>query len=86
MKVRESLANWAARNLICGWKKSWKFLSMQGMLLALTTQGVWASLPDDWRASVPTSIVTVLTMACLALGVAGRLVKQPGLPDENQSQ
>lgn len=32
------------------WKKSWKWFSMQALLLATTVQTAWISLPDDMKA------------------------------------
>jgi hypothetical protein len=86
MKVRESLADWAAHNLICGWKKSWKFVSMQGMVLAVATQATWVTLPDDWRASIPGSVVAGITIACLIIGIVGRIYAQKGVDDGNETK
>jgi hypothetical protein len=62
--------------LVEDWKKAWKWLSMQGMAVALTVQGVWITLPDDWRASLDNKVVAGITMVCLVIGVVGRFVKQ----------
>jgi hypothetical protein len=83
-KAKKSLADWASHNLICGWKSSWKFISMQGMALALAVQGVWITFPDDWRASIPSEYIAFLTAGCLVLGVFGRLYKQKGVPDDTE--
>jgi len=62
--------------LIDNWKSCLKMYSVQMMTLALTVQGVWASMPDDMRASVPSGIISAITIGCLVLGVIGRLVQQ----------
>lgn len=63
--------------LVDDWKDSWKWISTHCMLFAATVQGVWASLPDDMRESLPQSVVSGLTIAILILGVLGRLIDQP---------
>lgn len=63
--------------LIANWKKAWRMLSIQAMTLAGAVQGAWLYIPDDMRSSIPASTVQAVTLALLALGVAGRLVDQP---------
>ena len=63
--------------LIANWKKAWRMLSIQAMTLAGAVQGAWMFIPDDMRTSIPSNVVQGLTIALLALGVAGRLVDQP---------
>jgi hypothetical protein len=46
------------------------------MALAAALQGAWAAVPDDMRARMPGWIVTAATIALLAAGIGGRLVKQ----------
>lgn len=57
-------------------KQAWKWFSVQAMALALAIQGAWEVLPDDMKASIPHNLVTYTTLALLALGIGGRLVKQ----------
>ena len=38
--------------------------------------GAWLAMPPDLQSRVPSEWVDALTMAILALGIAGRLVKQ----------
>jgi hypothetical protein len=85
MDLRYVLSHWWHTHVIPGWKQAWKFLSMQGMLLALTIQGVWVTLPDDWRASIPTPLIAGLTIACLIFGVIGRLYQQKGIDDGDKT-
>jgi hypothetical protein len=61
---------------IPNWKKSWRMVSMRCMTLAGAVQGAWLIIPDDMKVSIPPNVVQWLTIALLALGVAGRLVKQ----------
>lgn len=62
--------------LVDDWKDALRWFSVNCMLIAATIQGVWASLPEDMRASIPTGIVSGITIFVLVLGVIGRLVKQ----------
>ncbi|NMM21859.1 MAG: hypothetical protein HHJ15_18220 [Rhodoferax sp.] len=62
--------------LVDDFKQAWRWLSVQSMVLAGAVQGAWLYLPDDMKASIPPNIVQAVTLALLALGVAGRLVDQ----------
>jgi hypothetical protein len=66
--------------LIDNVRDAWRFFSMQAMAAALTLHGLWMTLPDDLRASVPPSLVQWITLVILALGMVGRTIKQT--PDE----
>lgn len=65
-------------------KRCWRMLSMQAMAAAVALQGAWAAAPDDMKATIPHQWVSWATMALLALGMLGRLVKQ--LPDEPKQE
>jgi hypothetical protein len=58
-------------------KQAWRWLSVQSMVVAGAIQGAWLFLPDDLKTSIPPNIVQAVTLALLAFGVVGRLVKQP---------
>ncbi len=49
---------------------------MQAMVVAAALQGAWLFIPEDLKASIPPDVVQGVTLALLAFGVAGRLVKQ----------
>jgi hypothetical protein len=57
-------------------KSAWKWFSVQAMILAGALQLAWETLPPEWKASIPDSYVRWGTLAVLAIGVFGRLVKQ----------
>ena len=57
-------------------KDSWKWISMQAMALAAALQGAWVYIPEDLRSSANPYLVNGLTLVLLAIGIAGRLVKQ----------
>ena len=54
----------------------WKWFSVQAMALAAAVQGAWAAFSDDLKQNVPHWLVTALTLALLAAGIMGRLVRQ----------
>lgn len=57
-------------------KQAWRWLSVQAMIVAAAIQGAWLFIPEDMKSSIPPNVVQGVTLALLALGVAGRLVKQ----------
>lgn len=57
-------------------KKCWRWISMWCMTLAGAVQGAWLFIPDDMKASIPHQVVVWATLALLALGIVGRVVKQ----------
>jgi hypothetical protein len=57
-------------------KSAWRWFSVQAMALALAIQGAWEVLPADMKAGIPPQYVTYITLLLLAMGIAGRLVKQ----------
>ena len=61
-------------------KQAWRWLSVQSMVVAAAIQGAWLFVPDDLKASIPPDVVQGVTLALLAFGVAGRLVKQEPKP------
>ena len=64
--------------LVPDWRKAWKWFSMQSMVLAGAMQAAWLAMSSDLQARVPADVVDALTVAVLALGIIGRLVKQGG--------
>lgn len=62
--------------LVPDWRKAWRWVSVNCMVLAGTVQVTWASLPDDMRASIPQWALAGLTVAILVIGVLGRLTQQ----------
>lgn len=62
--------------LVANWKRAWRWISVQAMVLAGALQGAWMFVPDDLRASIPPGVVQGFTIVLLTLGVIGRLVDQ----------
>lgn len=63
--------------LVQNWKQSWRWFSVQSMVVAGSIQGAWSVIPDGMRSSIPANVVQAVTIALLVLGVVGRLVDQP---------
>jgi len=64
--------------LVDEWKTAWRWFSVQSMAISVVLLGAWQALPDELRAALPRSLPHWLAIALLALGIAGRLVKQKG--------
>lgn len=62
--------------LVTEWKQAWRWISVQAMVLAGSIQGAWVFIPEDMKTSIPHGLVQGVTVALLALGVVGRVVKQ----------
>lgn len=62
--------------LVDNWKDCWKWLSVHAMVGCAAVQGAWVYIPADMKSSIPSAYVNGLTMCLLALGIAGRLLKQ----------
>jgi hypothetical protein len=58
------------------WQKFTQFISIRAIALAGAIQTTWLALPDDMKSTLPHNFVSYLTMALLALGAWGVMVKQ----------
>jgi hypothetical protein len=65
--------------LIDEWKKAYKLLSVQAMVLAVAIQGAWVSMPPDVVAMIDPKYVHLGTAVLLVMGIFGRLVAQPAV-------
>ena len=63
--------------LIDNWKKAYRMLSVQVMVVATAIQGTWVLVPEDLKTSIPPTVVQWITMCLLAFGIVGRLIAQP---------
>ena len=61
-------------------KQAWRWFSVQAMGAAAIGVAAWQAVPLDLRDKVPEWLSTGTLAALLALGIAGRLVKQKDLP------
>lgn len=62
--------------------KAWRMFSVQAMLVAGALEAAWLAMPPDLVARVPDNVRSGVTIALLAFGVAGRLVKQDRVSGE----
>lgn len=72
--------------LIENWRKAWTWFSVHAMLLAAAIQGAWLQIPEDMKSSIPPQYVQYATLALLAFGVAGRLIKQSSSEGANDDK
>ena len=68
--------------LVENWRDSWRWLSMNCMLISASIQGAWLALPDDLKSSIPPFLVSGAALGILVLGMLGRLVDQTKPPKE----
>jgi len=62
--------------LVSDWRKSWRWLSMQAMVISTAILSTWALLPADLKAKLPEDIGLVAAIVALSAGMVGRLVDQ----------
>lgn len=67
-------------NLVDDWKQAWCWISVKCMVLGAAIQGAWLFIPDDMKATIPPNVVQIATLGLLAIGVVGRITKQPERP------
>lgn len=66
--------------LVSDWRKSWKWFSMQAMVVSTAILSTWALLPADLKAKLPEDVGLVAAILALGAGMVGRLVDQ-GKPE-----
>ena len=64
--------------LVAGWRKSWKWFSVQAAALQVSAAAVWMALPEDARANFPPAYVAGFFGAVALVALVGRLVDQGG--------
>ena len=62
--------------LVENWREAYKWISVNCMTLAAAIQGTWLYIPEELKKTIPTSLVSGVTIALLILGVLGRFYKQ----------
>lgn len=67
--------------MIPNWRSAWRMLSVQANALNVSGLTTWALLPDGLQQRIPTWVVVAFAVGMLVLGIVGRLVAQPALPD-----
>jgi|GEM_PF-1107972 len=71
--------------LVADWRNAWRWISTHCMLVAIAIQAGWQELPAELQAAVPEQWVTWGTVAVLALGLVGRVVKQASLHQQDHA-
>mgnify|MGYP003644260540 CR=1 FL=1 len=65
--------------LIPNWKNAVKMYSVRAMAAAASLQAAWLTMPDDIKATLPSSTPKVLGFSLIVLmivGIFGRLISQ----------
>lgn len=57
--------------------------SVQAMAIAAAIQGVWPTIPDDLKATLPHNLVHIVSIVLLVAGIVGRLVDQGSITKDN---
>ena len=65
-------------NLVDDWRRSWRWLSVQVPAVNTAFLATWALLPEKFQDALPLPVVLGIAIALIVIGVAGRLVDQPG--------
>lgn len=69
--------------LVPDFKRAWRWISVQCMVVAGAVQAAWVFIPEDMKESFPKDYLQVVTVVLLVVGVAGRLVKQTPEPPKD---
>jgi hypothetical protein len=60
-----------------GWKRAWRWYSVQAMAALAGLPIAYMALPADWQAAIPDSWKMGAVFVVLVAGILGRIVKQP---------
>lgn len=66
--------------LVHDWRSCRKWVSLHCMTLAASIQGTWLYIPEDLRQSIPSKLVTGVTILLMIVGVIGRFINQTKEP------
>lgn len=65
--------------LIANWREAWKMYSVQALAVIAALPIIWASLPEEWRAEIPSEWIKVMVVMVAIAGILGRIIDQPGV-------
>jgi anti-sigma-K factor RskA len=68
--------------LIPEWRSAWRWYSVQALAIIAALPIVWASLPPEWQAEVPSEWIKVMVVVVAIAGILGRVLQQPGVPGD----
>jgi hypothetical protein len=60
-----------------GWRRAWRWYSVQAMAALAGLPIAYMALPADWQAAIPDSWKMGAVFVVLVAGIVGRIVKQP---------
>lgn len=64
--------------LVDGWRRAWRWFSVQALAVSGAGAAAWLMVPDDMRAAVPREWLATGAIVLAVLGIIGRLVDQGG--------
>ena len=64
--------------LVKDWRQAARWFSVQAQALSAAAGAAWLVVPDDMRAAVPPEWLAACAIVLAVLGIAGRLIDQPG--------
>lgn len=70
--------------LVKDWRQTWRYFSVWAMTVTAAIQGAWAAIPVDMKTAIPDTLINLISIGLLVLGVAGRLVVQVEMKDEDK--
>jgi protein-S-isoprenylcysteine O-methyltransferase Ste14 len=62
--------------LVSDWRRAWRWFSVQAFVILGAVGPVWAMIPEDWRAAVPSAWLGWGAAVLAVLGIAGRVIAQ----------
>lgn len=74
--IKRSATELADDWFVVGWRKAYKWFSMQAMAFDAALLAVWATIPDDLKSGLPGWLVPSAAMFVLIVGMFGRLTNQ----------
>ena len=64
--------------MVDGWQKAWKWHSMQALAALALLPAVWAEVPPEVQALIPSEWRSWILAALAVIGIIGRLRAQGG--------
>lgn len=68
--------------LITNWRKAWKFLSVQLMVLGSAMSSAYATMYEQMKSTIDPKMMAMITAGVFIAGIVGRVVSQ-GLDDDS---
>lgn len=78
-----NLSQYLDDHLAPGWRKAYKWFSLQASAINVAFLVTWASMPDDIKTALPSWLVPAMAVFVLVVGMVGRMTKQAEAPSKN---